>query len=706
MKIRLLAAALAFCTALTLSACSKQAEGYTSAQGSVGSSHDDALVFAADTDTDQVYVFDTVTEERVAAIKVGASPEKILVGADDTLFVTNRMGRSISVIRRGDWKEASRIDVGVEPVSMALSGDGKTLYVVSSTSLQSAEFGVLTAIDTTTLSARWELPVGHEPRGLALVEGNRAVVSLFKDGDVALVDLTGPTLLKSSSDLFQKLNTVTLQNNEGMAKGGDLPIAPPHEGFTGNGGNFGPATSRARGIESLAVSPDGRQVYATAHLSSDAVLTTNAGGTSVCTTGNCPPVGHFNGGGGSGYGGGSCGATAVSAPALLTFDSNGAPAVDDIIRCQPQDADHPPTLLSSGNKTIPLQGPRAAAVDSSGQFVFVVNHDSNNVAIVSTSQHLDQNTGNVTLDSSGGGTGGGLGKPGNGGGFGSRIGSVKSVVSVGAGPTGIALAKDGKRAWVYNSFDHSISRIESTEGVLRTVKTVKLGSDVLSPDAVAGRKLFFSTTDSRMNSLGTGISCGTCHLDGREDGHVWNFTTGPRQTPTLAGRMLEKTAPLHWDGQFASMGELGKEITGRMGGSDFTPEMSKQISAFLATTPAADNPHRLAEKTPAQLRGAQVFASAQCSSCHMNEVLTDNGFANVGTLVLQGNVRDDVKSLPKGLNTPSLLGLARTAPYLHDGSAQTLKARILQGKAENRHGKTAELSAGEVDDLVAYLQTL
>src|SRR5688572_27960996 len=98
MKLRLLAAALAFCTALTLSACSKQAEGYTSAQGSVGSTRDDALVFAADSDTDQLYVFDTSTEKLVATVKVGATPEKVLVGSDDSIYVTNRMGRSVSVI--------------------------------------------------------------------------------------------------------------------------------------------------------------------------------------------------------------------------------------------------------------------------------------------------------------------------------------------------------------------------------------------------------------------------------------------------------------------------------------------------------------------------------------------------------------------------------------------------------------------------------
>ncbi len=688
MKIRLLAAALAFATGLSLSACSKQADGYTSAQGSVGASHDDALVFAADTDTDQVYVFDTATEQKVAAIKVGASPEQVLVGRDDTIFVTNRMGRSISVIRRGDWKEAARVDVGVEPVSMALTSDGRTLYVVSSTSLQSAEFGVLTAIDTATLSPKWELNVGHEPRGIALMEGNKAIVSLFKDGDVALVDLSGPRLLKSSTDIFQKLNTASLQNGSSNNQFGGAAPPPEFQDPTNPNAFNSPRTSRARGMDTLVVSPDGQQVFATAHLSSDALLTV---GTSSLEdqkfAGNVSS--------GSGYGGGSCGATAVSSPALLTFDSSANPIVEDIINCSQQDSDRPPMLLNSGNSTIPIQGSRAAVIDPSGQFIYVVNHDSNNVAIVpATVKNTQNNSGLTTLDAK---------AP---GGFFQGQASVNSVVSVGAGPTGIALSKDGKRAWVYNSYDHSLSRIESEGSVVRAKNTVELGKDVLPAEVVIGRKLFFSTTDSRMTSLGTGISCGTCHLDGREDGHVWNFTTGPRQTPSLAGRMLAKTEPLHWDGEFANMGDLSHAITGRMGGQGITPQMATQISAFLASQPAADNPHRLAEKTPAQVRGLQAFTKANCNSCHSGEALTDNSFAKVGTLVVKGTVLDNANALPKGLNTPSLLGLARTAPYLHDGSAQTIKDRILQGKDGNQHGNTAQLNADEVNDLVAYLETL
>ena len=60
----------------------------------------------------------------------------------------------------------------------------------------------------------------------------------------------------------------------------------------------------------------------------------------------------------------------------------------------------------------------------------------------------------------------------------------------------------------------------------------------------------------------------------------------------------------------------------------------------------------------------------------------------------------------KGLNTPSLLGFSRSSPYLHDGSATTLRARIMRNKDSNLHGLTAQLNEAEVSDLVLYLKML
>jgi cytochrome c peroxidase len=122
--------------------------------------------------------------------------------------------------------------------------------------------------------------------------------------------------------------------------------------------------------------------------------------------------------------------------------------------------------------------------------------------------------------------------------------------------------------------------------------------------------------------------------------------------------------------------------------------------------PRADNPHA-ATSAEVIARGRSAFDKAECGTCHGTATFTDNSFADVGTFVKTGNVQDNPSLLPHGgLNTPSLLGLARTAPYLHDGSAMTLKARIMTGKSLDQHGKTAQLSDQEVDDLVGYLKSL
>ena len=59
-----------------------------------------------------------------------------------------------------------------------------------------------------------------------------------------------------------------------------------------------------------------------------------------------------------------------------------------------------------------------------------------------------------------------------------------------------------------------------------------------------------------------------------------------------------------------------------------------------------------------------------------------------------------------GLDTPTLRGLWRTAPYLHDGSAPTLRDVLTTRNAMDRHGVTSGLSDAELDDLVAFLRCL
>lgn len=690
MKKKLLGALVAVAVSFTTGCQNNAAGGGSSASGSVGITRDDALVYAADADLDRVFVVDTKTRQVVRTIKVGRQPEKVLVGSDDTVYVTNRLERSVSIIRRGDDTEATRIQTAVEPVGLALSEDNKTLYVVNATSLEESDFGTLMAFDTATLAVKWETPVGSEPRGITMLAGGKVAVSLYKQGDLVMVDATSGKVLRAGSDLFEKLNATSLGIVTPGSQGSTNDFPTPEPFFPGS--QVGPQTGRARGMEALTVSPDGKQIYVASLIATDTVLqTANGGG------GLDQPIP-----GGSGYGGGNCGTTAVASAAILTFDGQGNAQVDDLRTCTgTAQNERPPMMITTPVREMPIQGPRAIALDTTGRYLYVANFESNNVAVVRTTTERKDTSFGSTVDING---------------FG-NAGSVEKLINVGNGPTGIALSGDGSSAWVYNSFDHSLTLLEGDKagGEVFAKATVRLNSELpadqqerYSAAQLAGRRLFFSATDARMNNPATGISCGTCHLEGREDGHVWNFPDGPRQTPSLQGRKTMQTAPFHWNGEFPNLlAFMTHTVSNRMGGTGVSVAMEEQIGAFIESMPQADNPHRT--NTPEEVvnRGRVAFAKAECNTCHGSDNYTDNTFADVGTYVTAGAVLDDMRFLPNGgLNTPSLLGLARTAPYLHDGSAQTLKARIMNGKAANKHGRTSVLDDGEVDDLVAYLKTL
>jgi cytochrome c peroxidase len=57
------------------------------------------------------------------------------------------------------------------------------------------------------------------------------------------------------------------------------------------------------------------------------------------------------------------------------------------------------------------------------------------------------------------------------------------------------------------------------------------------------------------------------------------------------------------------------------------------------------------------------------------------------------------------LDTPQLINIALTAPYLHDGSARTLEEIWTVYNPNDKHGRTNDLSKDELNDLIEYLRT-
>ena len=88
-----------------------------------------------------------------------------------------------------------------------------------------------------------------------------------------------------------------------------------------------------------------------------------------------------------------------------------------------------------------------------------------------------------------------------------------------------------------------------------------------------------------------------------------------------------------------------------------------------------------------------------CATCHPQPLYTNLMSFDVGT----------ASPLDRGVtkyDTPTLVELWRTPPYLHDGRATTLREVLVDHNPDDRHGRTSQLEASEIDDLVEYLLSL
>lgn len=201
-----------------------------------------------------------------------------------------------------------------------------------------------------------------------------------------------------------------------------------------------------------------------------------------------------------------------------------------------------------------------------------------------------------------------------------------------------------------------------------------------------GNQLFHLETTS-------GLACASCHPEGREDGHVWNFVGfGPRRTQSLRGGLLG-TEPFHWDGAEQDFNALSADVMqGRMGGPLLSHQQNTALAGYIDQFPALP---AVSTGSEAQLeRGKALFddATVACATCHTGPKLTNNQTVDVG----------GANGL---LQVPTLIGLWSHAPYLHDGCAKTLADRFSICDT-GKHGNVKGLSSEDLGALITYLESL
>jgi mono/diheme cytochrome c family protein len=193
--------------------------------------------------------------------------------------------------------------------------------------------------------------------------------------------------------------------------------------------------------------------------------------------------------------------------------------------------------------------------------------------------------------------------------------------------------------------------------------------------------------------FGGGVACASCHPEAGDDSFTWTFSgLGARRTQSLEGG-ISGSEPFHWTGDMPTLVTLASEVfTHRMGGGLLSAAHIEELRHFLDSVPvpAAVVP---ADRAAVE-RGEALFASSGCVTCHAGTRMTNNSTVDVGTGL--------------AVKVPSLVGVARRAPFMHTGCATDLRARFTDPSCGggDRHGVTSSLSVAQIDDLVAYLESI
>jgi cytochrome c peroxidase len=267
-----------------------------------------------------------------------------------------------------------------------------------------------------------------------------------------------------------------------------------------------------------------------------------------------------------------------------------------------------------------------------------------------------------------------------------------------------------------------------------------------------GKQLYFDGRLSRDDK----VSCASCHDPAKGWSNGERFATGVdgqvggRSAPTIINTTYQRFQ--FWDGRAGTLEEqaLGpiqnpiemnmtlpeveqklnaipgyREQFQQVFGTEVTAEaIGKAIAAYERTVLSGNAPYDrfIAGDEKALSEAAQrgmklFFGKGHCSACHVGPNFTDNAFHNVGVGMDQKEPDVGREAISKlegdrgGFKTPTLREIARTAPYMHDGSLKTLEDVVkhyLKGGIENPYldEEIYEIKLAEADiaDIVAFMK--
>ena len=297
--------------------------------------------------------------------------------------------------------------------------------------------------------------------------------------------------------------------------------------------------------------------------------------------------------------------------------------------------------------------------------------------------------------------------------------AYRQRIELGHNPRAVRVSPDGRTVYIYNALDFQVVAYEAAK--MKPFATITVTENPLGEQLLRGKTLFYSAQQPMVARKW--ISCSSCHPDGQSDGRTWHNPEGLRNTQSLAG--MAWTHPIHWSADRDEVQDFEHTIRGPlMQGrglikgkvNDMLAEPNRGLSADLDAMAAYANshtftlsPHSKGGLSESAKRGRELFHSTEtkCATCHSLPLYTDSQPGGEFTRHDVGTGKDDPsEKIGPTFDTPTLLGVYRTAPYLHHGRAATLEEVLRKCNPDDRHGKTSHLNEQQIRDLVEFLKAL
>jgi len=598
-------------------------------------------LYIAQTRSQQVAVFDIAAGKVTKAYSLPDRPSGLALSADRSrLYVTCALTKGrVRVVNLRTGRVSCTLLTGHTPMAPVLSSNGKILYVCNRFNNN------VSVIDLAARKELTRIPVQREPVAAALGPNGRFLfVANHLPIGTANIGLIAATVSVINTETKKVVTTIELPNG-------------------------------TTALQGICISPDGRYAYATHILARYTVPTTQLE---------------------RGW---------INTNALSNIDVQNKRLIDTVLL---DDVDN-----GAAN-------PWAVCCTSDGKYICVTHAGTDELSIIDASAmmdkirkyHADQrNAQNRTIGQGDYGSYGSSSTPSS---PSSNIpnelsflyGIRQRIKLCGKGPRALAIV--GSNVYVAEYFTDSITLVDINNTQRVETTAIPLGPTPKMTIKHRGEMLFHDASLCFQNWQ----SCASCHPGGaRVDALNWDLLNdgigNPKNTKSLL--LSHRTPPVMITGVrdraetavragfrhilFATCPEEDAVAIDK-----YLKLLRPVPSPYLARRPASRRKTRgqvNGKLSTSAKRGRKIYNKARCDSCHKGALHTDLRQYNVG--IGDGLDKD------RKFDTPTLVEIWRTAPYLYDGRAATIEEVLTKYNPNDKHGLTSNLSDKEITDLANFV---